>query len=284
MPLDPEIAAYLEESRYEPPRSTLSIEELRASMRQSAERDGPSLNRVEDLRVAGRPARRYSPSEATDLPIVVYFHGGSFFAGGLDTHDVLCRHLAQASGASIVAIDYRLAPEHVFPAAYEDACAAVEWALAQTDRVAVAGDSAGANLAAGAAQEHRSVRAQLLVYPMLDGTCDSESYERFATGYGLRSEDLKRGWEVYVPLEIDRQDPRVSPIFVESLEGLPPAYIATAEYDPLRDEGEEYAKVLADCILQRYPGTIHGFFSKPARFRVAREAIADAGAFLRQHL
>jgi acetyl esterase len=284
MSLDPEISRYLEERRDEPARAGLSIAELRASMRESAERDGPALARVDDLTVAGRPARRYSPDAAPDPPVVVYFHGGSFFSGDLDTHDVLCRHLAQASGASIIAIDYRLAPEHLFPAAYDDACAALEWAHAQTERVAVAGDSAGANLAAATAQKYRGVRAQVLVYPMLDASCDRVSYERFATGYGLTSEDLKRGWQVYLPLQAEKFDSRISPIFAKDLEGLPPAFVATAEYDPLRDEGEAYAALLPDCVLKRYPGTIHGFFTRPGRFGVAREAIADAGAFLQQRL
>jgi acetyl esterase len=289
MPLDPEVAALLERQKNQPPRSSLDVAATREMMRRSAALAGdpPALPRIEDLTVHGVRTRQYWPVSDPALPLVVYFHGGRFFSGDLETHDTVCRLLAISSGFRVLAVDYRLAPEHRFPAAVEDATTAVEWAIAQDLPVAVAGDSAGANLAALA---HRgpNVRCQLLVYPMIDATCASPSYAEFAEGYGPGAADMKRGWSEYLPQGTDPRNPLASPLFAADLRGAPPAFVLTAEHDTLRDEGEAYARRLIESgntvQVRRYLGTIHGFFTMPGTLRVAREAMQDAAAFLKRHL
>ena len=287
MPLDPEIAAYLEAQRHQPPRSALDIAATRDRLRQAAMLAGPppTLARIEDLVLAGYlRARQYWPAADAALPVVVYFHGGRFISGDLDSHDTLCRLLAIAASCRVVAVDYRLAPEHRFPAAADDAAQAVEWALGQGSAVAVAGDSAGANLAAGVALTYPApaLRAQLLIYPMIDATCSMPSYALFAEGYGPGAADMKRGWNEYLPEGVDPRDPRASPHFATRFDGAPPALVLTAEYDTLRDEGEAYAQKLGGSARE-YPGTIHGFFTMPGILRVARDAMKDAAAFLKRH-
>ena len=247
----------------------------------------PELPQVEDLLIAGRlPVRQYWPKPAAELPLVVFFHGGRFFSGGIDSHDTVCRLLALASGCRVAAVDYRLAPENPFPAAIEDANCAVEWALKQDVPVGVAGDSAGANLAAGAAHMYRDsgLRCQLLIYPMIDATCSSASFTEYAEGYGPSAADMKRGWSEYLPAGTDPRDPLASPLHAPDFRGLAPAFVLTAEFDTLRDEGEAYAQKLAAAgnrvERKRYPGAIHGFFTMPGVLQVAREALRDASAFL----
>jgi acetyl esterase len=288
MPLDPEIAAYLETQKHQPPRSALDIAATRQRLRQGAALAGPPppLHRIENLVLAGYlRARQYWPADSAPLPLVVYFHGGRFLSGDLDSHDAICRLLALAAGCRVLAIDYRLAPEHRFPAAAHDAALALQWALGLGIPVAVAGDSAGANLAAGAALAHRAppLRCQLLVYPMIDATCSLPSYAAFAEGYGPGAADMQRGWREYLPAGADPRDPLASPLFASAFDGAPPALVLTAEYDTLRDEGEAYARQLG-VTARRYPGTIHGFFTMPGILQVARLAIADAAAFLKHHL
>jgi acetyl esterase len=287
MPLDPEIAEYLESQRQLPPRSALDISATRDRLRQAAVLAGPrpTLARVEDVVLAGYlRARQYWSAADARLPLVVYFHGGRFISGDLDSHDTICRILAIAAHCRVLAVDYRLAPEHRFPAAADDAARAVEWALGQGIRVAVAGDSAGANLAAVAALAYPApaLRAQLLIYPMIDATCGMPSYAEFAEGYGPGATDMKRGWNEYLPEAVDPRDPRASPLFATEFDGAPPALVLTAEYDTLRDEGEAYAQKLSGSVRE-YPGTIHGFFTMPGMLRVAREAMNDAAAFLKRH-
>jgi acetyl esterase len=288
MPLDPEIAAYLETQKHQPPRSALDIAATRQRLRQGAALAGPPppLHRIENLVLAGYlRARQYWPADSAPLPLVVYFHGGRFLSGDLDSHDAICRLLALAAGCRVLAIDYRLAPEHRFPAAAHDAALALQWALGLGIPVAVAGDSAGANLAAGAALAHRAppLRCQLLVYPMIDATCSLPSYAAFAEGYGPGAADMQRGWREYLPAGADPRHPLASPLFASAFDGAPPALVLTAEYDTLRDEGEAYARQLG-VTARRYPGTIHGFFTMPGILQVARLAIADAAAFLKHHL
>ena len=288
MPLDPEIAAHLERQKGSPPRSSLDVAGTREMMRRAATLAGPAppLPRVEDLALPGSlRARQYWPSIDPGLPVVVWFHGGRFFSGDLESHDTICRLLAIRSGCRVLAVDYRLAPEHRFPAAVQDARAAVEWALERGTGVGVAGDSAGANLAAGAAP---LTKCQLLIYPMIDATCSLPSYAEFAQGYGPGAEDMRRGWREYLADGTDPRDPRASPLFAEDLGGAPPAFVLTAEYDTLRDVGEAYARKLKEAGVpvqaRRYAGTIHGFFTMPGILQVAREAIGDAAAFLRSYL
>jgi acetyl esterase len=288
MALDPEIAAYLETQKHQPPRSALDIAATRERLRQGAALAGPPppLHRIENLVLAGYlRARQYWPTAGGTLPLVVYFHGGRFISGDLDSHDAICRRLALAAACRVLAVDYRLAPEHRFPAAAEDAALALKWALGQGIPVAVAGDSAGANLAAGAALAHGgpSLRCQLLIYPMIDATCSLPSYAGFAEGYGPGAADMRRGWREYLPEGADPRDPLASPLFASDLAGAPAAWVLTAEYDTLRDEGEAYARRLG-VTARRYPGTIHGFFTMPGILQVARDAMGDAAAFLKGHL
>jgi acetyl esterase len=288
MPLDPEIAAHLERQKDLPPRASLDIAATRDMLRRAAALSGPPppLPRVEDLSLpTSLGARQYWPALSSALPLVVYFHGGRFFSGDLESHDTLCRHLALASGCRVLAVDYRLAPEHRFPAAAHDARTALEWALLQDVPVAVAGDSAGANLAAGAALSHRhpALRCQLLIYPMIDAACASATYTEFADGYGPGAADMRRGWSEYLPAGTDPRNPLASPLYAESVAGSAPAFVLTAEYDTLREEGEAYALRLA-AQLRRYPGTIHGFFPMQGTLRIARESLRDAAAFLRHSL
>ncbi len=285
MPLDPEIAAYLEIQK-STSRSGLTLQQTRARITDSPARFGGErldVPQVADLTLGkGIAVREYRVGEE---PILVYFHGGRFISGGLESHDRVCRRLALAARCRVVAVDYRLAPEHRFPAAVDDAVAAVDWALERSGRVAVAGDSAGANLATVAAAVRRDrILCQVLIYPMIDATRSLASHAEFGEGWGPSSLDMKRGWDEYIPEGGDPRDPRISPFFEKDLEGLPPALVLTAEYDCLRDEGESYAHAMGQAgnrvELKRYSGAIHGFITLTGISRLAQEAIEDAGAFV----
>ncbi|SDD80668.1 alpha/beta hydrolase [Nocardioides lianchengensis] len=231
---------------------------------------------VRDLRVAGLGARLYVPSGAAPTgPLLVFLHGGGFFFGDLDTHDAPCRLLAERSGVRVLAVDYRLAPEHPFPAAYDDAQAAYRWVLEHAadlgttpDRVAVGGDSAGGNLAAGvaieAARDGLPVAFQLLVYPVTDNDRATLSSRLFADGFYLSTPFRELASRSYLPGG-EVHDPRASPAYAELPAGLAPALVVTAGFDPLRDEGEAYARLLeeagATVELRRFEDQIHGFFN-----------------------
>ena len=306
MPVDPEIKAYLEQAARSgaPPRSAMTVAQTREfylAMRPMAG-EPPRLSRVENLDVPGMggpiPIRVYALEKLESLPILVYFHGGRFFSGDLETHDTVCRILAAQSGWIVVAVDYRLAPEHKFPAAIEDAWSVTEWLAlnasdigGDTKCLAVGGDSAGGNLAAVTALLARDrggprLACQLLIYPMLDATCKLESHRSCGSGYGPGSEDMQRGYREYLPENADLKEPRISPLWAADMSGLPPALVLTSEYDSLRDEGEQYAQALmnagVDTALTRYEGAIHGFFQMGGVFKLGREANSDAAAFLRR--
>lgn len=288
MPLDPELAAHLEREKRMPPRAALSVEETRSRMIASqalAERTEP-LPREEDLQVRGVPARQFWPASDESLPLVVLLHGGRFFSGAVESHLSMSRCLAVFSGCRILAVDYRLAPEHPFPAAVEDTMEAVDWAFQQSERIGVFGDSAGACLAAVAALERPAIACQVLLYPMLDPSCSMPSHREFATGYGPGSEDMRRGWNLYVARP--GKDARLSPLYADDLRGAPPAYVMTAEYDCLRDEGEEYARRLrhagVDVTSERVPGAIHGFAGLTGVSRLGRTAVVNAGEYLFEYL
>ena len=290
MPLDPEIAAYLEAQKSLPPRSALTLDRTRARMVESARLYGgepQELARVEDLVIAqGIPARDFRPT-LEESPVVLYFHGGRFISGNVDSHDRLCRRLATASGHRVIAVDYRLAPEHRFPAAVEDALAAADWATSRFERVAVAGDSAGANLAAMVAAERRSkISSQVLIYPMIDATRSLPSHREFANGPGPSSTDMQRGWDEYLPGGVAPRTPTLSPFFRKDLENLPPSMVITAEFDSLRDEGEYYAEAMGlarnPVELKRCLGAIHGFVTLTGVSRLARDTVDDIGAYLRR--
>lgn len=293
MPLDPEVAAFLESQKGQPPRSNLTIAETRDRMRAAAVLAGsaPVMAHVENIAVGGGVrVRQYWPKHDAALPLLVYFHGGRFISGDLDSHDPLCRVLAAKTGCRVLAVDYRLAPEHRFPSAADDSVLAVKWALGQGVPVGVAGDSAGGNLAAVAAWVYRKrgLRCQALIYPMMDATCGLPSHAAFAEGYGPSSDDMKHGWKEYLGSSTNPRDPRVSPLFESDLAGLAPSLVVLAEYDSLRDEGEAYGRRLTEAqvptVVQQYTGAIHGFFTMGGVMAVARSAIADVCRYLRDRL
>lgn len=234
--------------------------------------------------------RLYVPPDAA-AGGMVYFHGGGWVAGGLETHDGVCRRLALGSGLRLLAVDYRLAPEHPFPAALEDAFAAVRWVAAHGEaigvdpaRLVIAGDSAGAGLAAAVAQspDRPPLALQLLICPILNLAEDSTSRRAFADGYFLDSATMAADRADYCGGVADLRDPRLSPLLAKQVDGLAPALIHTAEYDPFRDEGEAYARRLRDAGVAvrqaRHGGMIHYFYAVPRAIPYAAEALAAIGA------
>lgn len=294
MPLDPEIASFLESQKGNKPRSLMSIAETREAMRSSRALALPPvpLTMATDQTIAGVPVRVYQAEEGDDIPVAVFAHGGRFLSGDLDTHDSLCRQLAKRSGARIVAVDYRLAPEHLFPAALEDYYAVVGAMVKSGVNTVVVGDSAGGNLAAGAAllarDEGLPIRAQILLYPMLDAMAGLPSHKEFSEGLGPGSSDMLRGWDEYAAASIDRKHPLLSPLWAEDLRGLPPAWILAAEMDVLRDEAEEYGRrlffagVTAEIDLAK--GAIHGFLQLSAILNMARVYLDRIAGQIRLHL
>jgi acetyl esterase len=245
------------------------------------------------------PLRIYTPLERERgaLPVLVFFHGGGFVIGDLDSHDGTCRALANAARCAVVAVDYRLAPEAKFPAAAEDCYAATCWVGANAaalgvdaTRIAVGGDSAGGNLAAVTALVARDRRGprlvhQLLVYPVIDCAFDTKSYLENAEGYFLTREMMRWFWHHYLEKPEQAADPIASPIRAATLAGVAPATVITAEYDPLCDEGEAYASRLSQAgvptTLTRYDGVIHGFFGMTNAIDKAQLAVAQAASELR---
>jgi acetyl esterase len=217
--------------------------------------------------------------------VLVFFHGGRYFSGDLDTHDAICGLLAAGSGCQVAAVDYRLAPEDPFPAAYEDALRAVAWAQERFARVAVCGDSAGGGLAAAVAATPGvgPLALQVLIYPMLDAVCGEASYSEFADGPWPNGGDMRRGWDLYLAGGEDRRDPRISAAYAELHAGVAPAFLFTAGVDPLRDEGLAYGRRLeaAGVAVERlhFADMPHGFFTQPAYART-RELVAALGARL----
>jgi acetyl esterase len=244
-------------------------------------------------------ARYYRPlgeKPGDPLPAVVYFHGGGWTCGDLDTHDSVCRGIAVHGRCSVVAVDYRMGPEHKFPAAVEDALAAVRWVSANAGplavdaaRLVVAGESAGGNLAAVAAIALRdsgpALAMQVLVYPVVDQAADTDSLERFASGYSLTRELLRWYQNQYLRGDSDRNDWRASPLRAQDLSRLPPAYVVTAGFDPLLDEGKAYADRLAQSgvavVYECFEGQIHGFLPMGGAIAAARHAHYRIGQMLR---
>ncbi|MBL1078515.1 alpha/beta hydrolase [Nocardia sp. 2] len=246
------------------------------------------------------PVRLYRPLDAEKTPgVVVFYHGGGFVLCNLDSHDRFCRTMANAAGVIVVSVDYRRAPDARFPAAAADAYAVLRWVAdhaeslgGDPERLAVAGDSAGGNLATVAAIQARDnggpdIAFQMLLYPMLDPACDSGSYTENADGYFTTAAQLRWYWRQYLTAETDAADPLANPMIAD-LTGLPPAYIATAEFDPLRDEGETYGRLLRDAGVEaeihRWNGTIHGFMSMAWHLRETQRANNAAFGALRRSL
>jgi len=269
---------------------------------------GPPLPmaRVEDLTMSGPlgeiPARLYVALGAPrpPQPLLVFFHGGGWVIGDLETHDGVCRFLAEHGGCRVLAVDYRLAPEHPFPQPVEDAVAAFAWAAehaaelgADPARIAIGGDSAGGNMATAVCIQARDSGAtmpsmQLLLYPITDAVGGQASRDTFAEGFVLTRADMRYFEERYIPEGIDGADPRASMMRAEDVSGLPPAYVATAGFDPLRDEGETYAARMREAgvrvVLQRHPGLIHTFANLTAICPSARTAMLEVAGALRMGL
>jgi acetyl esterase len=301
--LDPstQLVLALMARREQQPMHELDVEVARELRRGAASTFAPRgmrIGAVRDLEIAAPvpvPARLYAPVRG-EGGLIVFLHGGGFVYGDLHTHDGLCRLLCERTAAMVLAVDYRLAPEHPFPAAVEDAHAALRWARAEAGslgaderRIAVMGDSAGGNLAAVACQLAMQAgepqpAAQVLIYPVTDFTTRRRSRELFGDGFFLTSESMDWFDELYLGgVEEHKSDPRASPLLAEDVSGLAPAIVATAGFDPLRDEGEAYAEALRRAgvrVLQRrFDGMIHGFASSAGVSPSAREAVLElAGA------
>ncbi|MCO6058271.1 alpha/beta hydrolase [Pseudomonas sp. MOB-449] len=307
MSLDPQIAAVLQQFSNMPQPDYSQLDPVQ--YRQFSDNlmppiPGERLFEVRNLRLAGAEgeldARLYRPEDSDRLPLLVFFHGGGFVIGNLDTHDNLCRSLARLSGAVVVSVAYRLAPESRFPAAphdcYRATCDLVERARElgfDASRLALAGDSAGANLAIAVsrlAQIRKGPRIayQCLFYPATDARCNSASQAEFADGYFLTREQMRWFWNQYLPRPDLIDDALASPLRAEDLAGQPPTTLLSAEYDPLRDEGEAFARRLQQAgvktRLERCEGMIHGFVSMAAFVTGAQAALVSAAADLRQAL
>jgi acetyl esterase len=293
-----------------PPMELMTPQEIRADRAAKAEAmevlAGPlqEVARVEDRTIPGPaqpiPIRIYRPVAGTNLPALVYYHGGGWVIGTLDSVDRTCRALANASGCVLISVDYRLAPEHKFPAAVEDADAVLRYAAENAgefdidpNRIAVGGDSAGANLATVVCLIARDrggpkIAFQLLVYPVTDYDDDRTSLHEFAQGYFLTRPMMDYFWGHYLARPEDGRNPHASPIKAESLAGLPPAMVITAECDPIRDQGEAYAQRLRESgvpvSVKRYEGAIHVFFNLAGVIDSGKQAIRDAGAALKKAL
>ena len=309
MPLHPTIARFLADMPAPPP-GPLNPEAMRAgeeSQVPAPEKRLP-VHTVADLTLpttAGEvPVRVYTPSGAESHPVLVYFHGGAFFLGSLNTHDHVARELANATGCTVVSVGCRRAPEHAFPAGLDDCYAVVRWIAGHGREpgrgigwdgqvLAVAGDSSGANFAAAVAAMAQddgldAITHQVLYYPSLDLDFDADRYESLKTnaqGYGLETALLKPFNAFYTDSGADPADPRVSPIRRQDLSGLRPALIVTAEYDPLRDEGEAYGRQLAEAgvpaTVRRYEGAGHGFVQHFSWLPEFHGVFAETADFLR---
>jgi len=305
MPLDPQAQAYLDQmaAMQVPHIATLTPEIVRAGIAAQFEAERQQtppepVAHVENCTIPGPageiPVRVYTPHGDGPFPVLVFFHGGGWVICSLDSHDGICRALANDVGCVVVSVDYRLAPEHPFPTAPEDCFAATEWVAAHAGelnadpaRLAVGGDSAGGNLTAIVTQMARArggpaLAFQLLIYPAVDFRSDAgyPSMTDNAQGYLLDKQAMDWFRDHYLRDEADRTNVQASPMLASDLRGLPPALVITADYDPLRDEGEVYAQRLQEAgvpvTVRRYPGMIHGFFGMTALFDRAKDAQAEA--------
>ncbi|MEZ5282658.1 MAG: alpha/beta hydrolase [Acidimicrobiales bacterium] len=300
MTLDADVAAALEAllALDAPALSQGTVAEARANYDAAPKPRGDDVSRVEDLVVPGSagdvPVRVYAASDAENLPMVAFFHGGGWVLSSVDGHDSLARRIAVRTGALVVSVDYRLAPEHPFPAPHDDCWAVTSWLArhgaeigGDPSRLAVCGDSAGGNLAAGVALRARDegidLALQALIYPCIDDRQDRyESMVENGEGLFLTADDMVWFWDHFVPSN-ERLNPYAVPARAADLSGCAPAYVQTAQYDPLRDEGEHYAARLRSAGVEvdvtRYPGVVHGFVSRwhvMARAADAHHDLANA--------
>jgi acetyl esterase len=304
MPVDPQIQELLDKGTGVPATHTLPVDVARAQYEARIVLMAPpaEIAGVREQIIAGpdRPLRLriYTPPGTGPFPLLVFFHGSGFVLCSLDTHDGMCRNLCAAAGCVVASVDYRLAPEHKFPTGIEDCLHATRWAAAHAtelgadaSRIAVAGDSAGGNMAAVTAIRVRdeggpALCGQLLLYPVTDYyTPGTPSYEANAEGYGLTRDTMKWFWDHYLCDPSEGEHPHASPLRAPDLSGLPPALVITAEYDPLRDEGELYAKKLrasgVPTTFTRYDGVNHGFMFWVGVVDKAGAAMNEACEWLR---
>ena len=299
MPLNPTLAAVIAQMAEAgaPELHQMSTADGRAMyLAMNAENTREAVAEVRDTIADSVPVRIYNPNPAEILPCLVYFHGGGWVIGDLETHDSICRKLANSASCVVVAVDYRLAPEHIYPAPMNDCYTALNWVVKQAaelgvnaNKIAVGGDSVGGNLSAVMALRARDENGphichQLLVYPVTDATFDTPSYRENGEGYMLSKATMEWFWQHYIGNDNDPLSPYISPIRAENLTNLPSATVITAEFDPLRDEGEAYAaKLLAagnTVTVKRFDGVVHGFFSMSDLLEEAQGAIDLAAAEL----
>jgi acetyl esterase len=278
-------------------------------MSEACEADPPEVAATIDGKIpvpgAELKIRRYRPLDvegAVDgkgLPTLIYYHGGGWVIGNIETHDSTCRRIANKSRCQVISVDYRLAPEHPFPTPTEDSLAAFRYIRdnaaefeADPSRLAVGGDSAGGNISAVVCQACKQTGEpmpafQMLIYPATDARQQTESRRLFAEGYFLTRDLMDWFWKAYAPAGTDLTDVRLSPVLAEDLSGLPPAFVLTAGFDPLRDEGRAYADRLIDAGVKttyvNYPGTIHGFFSLTRFLKQGLKANDEAAAVMAAH-
>ncbi|AXF55681.1 alpha/beta hydrolase [Salicibibacter kimchii] len=302
MPLDPQAKTVLDFLSQGPSLETLPLEEARASFEKlSATAQPQFVEHTDDRTIPGPngdiPIRIYNPFTEGTHPALIFYHGGGWVVGSIETHDPLCRSLANLAQCIVISVDYRLAPEHTFPKAVEDAYAAVEWIAnngadihVDTDQIAVGGDSAGGNLATVTSmiakeKEGPDLSYQVLFYPSTGAGIPSESQRENGEGYFLTTAMMTWFAGKYFATFDDLQNPYAVPLQAEDLSGLPPALVITAEFDPLRDEGKTYADELdkagVDVLYTCYDGMIHGFVSMDAFISKGTEAIEQAAEALR---
>lgn len=301
MPINPQAKAFLDQAAAAgaPPLHTLPVAEARQALKSLfTPEQKESVSKVEDRLIPGPggykiPIRIYTPAGKAPLPLLVFFHGGGWVLGDIESHDGTSRELANKAGCIVVSVDYRLAPEHKFPAAPEDCYAATKWVALNAasfggdpTRIAVGGDSAGGNLAAAVAQMAADrggapgLVHQLLIYPVTNYAFDTASYRENGEGYLLTQELMQWFWKQYLPSDEDGKNAYASPLQARELRRVAPAFVITAEFDPLRDEGEAYAARLKEAGVpveaKRYDGAIHGFFNLGHIIDQGKQVMADA--------
>jgi acetyl esterase len=309
MPLDPQVQTLLQliKQANQPEAWQLTPDQARESYltRVNRLKVNEPIHRTEDRRIPGSgshiPIRIYTPRELKPgerLPVLLWYHGGGFVIGSLDTHDSACRMLANRADCLVVSVDYRLAPEHKFPAAVEDCETALKWVALHAvefggdpQALAVGGDSAGGNLAAAVAilardAAHPKLAFQLLVYPCVAPEPETPSHYKFKEGYVLSRNSITYFYKQYLRGSKDIQDFRFAPLVLDDLSGLPPALVIVAGFDPLRDEGIDYAKRLIEAgnqvRLSNYEGMVHGFYLMGGAVDAAKRAVAESAAALRE--
>jgi acetyl esterase/lipase len=300
---NPEIRQLLDQMDPRGGSAPFSVEEKRKAYLAGVFRAGTPepVASVEDRSIPGPGGdvgvRVYRPATEGELPVILYLHGGGFFSGDLDTHDPVCRFLANHVSAVVVGVDYRLAPDHIYPAAAQDCYAALRWIASSAStfggdpsRIVVVGDSAGGNLAAVVALMARDsvgpeLAAQILIYPMTDATFSFDSQVENGLIPPFTLIDCVYAWQLYLPHNVDRRHPYISPVMASSLSGVAPALILTAEFDILADEGEAYADRLRESGVavehEHFPGMVHGFFQWGAVVAGARLAMNRVVHYLR---